>query len=64
MHAQIYLYNRPTPPIPPLIAQVCLDVVRRVDWRGIFGDQSGEWDDWHATYRPEAGLVNFYHVRA
>lgn len=58
---KIYLYDRPSPPVPSCISRVCLDAVRSINWRSVFG-RSGEWDSWHDSYQAEAGLLNFYQV--
>ncbi|KAI5124529.1 hypothetical protein M0805_003053 [Coniferiporia weirii] len=59
------------------VKSICRDVVRSVDWSGVFGDDGAsapearagwgeagpDWDGWESSYEPDAGIVNFYQYK-
>ncbi|KAH9926101.1 uncharacterized protein B0H18DRAFT_1006549 [Fomitopsis serialis] len=55
------------------VRSVCKRAVRAVSWDRVFandkssagdwGEDGPDWDSWHETYEPDAGIVNFYQTK-
>ncbi|KAG1875011.1 hypothetical protein C8R48DRAFT_691004 [Suillus tomentosus] len=52
------------------IGAICKRAVSSVDWKEVFGQSDEEawsdehWESWHETYEPDAGIVNYYQIKA
>jgi alkylated DNA repair protein alkB family protein 1 len=66
-------------PFPSLLARSCQQIVRGIPWPDVFGSTSAttgvdkcskfttikpdHWQDWKEDYKPDTGIVNFYHLK-
>ncbi|KIK59740.1 hypothetical protein GYMLUDRAFT_201191 [Collybiopsis luxurians FD-317 M1] len=65
-----YDFSKGKIPVHDTIREVCKGAVRSIDWRDIFasdtsdwGSSGPDWMDWHESYEPDAGIVNFYQTK-
>ncbi|CCM07222.1 uncharacterized protein FIBRA_09567 [Fibroporia radiculosa] len=68
-----YDFSRGKGAIHEEIQTVCRRAVQSIRWDEIFhgpdvdsgdwGDGGPDWDTWHETYEPDAGIVNFYQTK-
>ncbi|KAJ3726161.1 hypothetical protein C8R42DRAFT_694830 [Lentinula raphanica] len=65
-----YDFSKGKIPVHDTIRKVCKGAVRSVDWQDIFasdtsdwGSHGPDWMDWHESYEPDAGIVNFYQTK-
>ncbi|CUA70280.1 Alpha-ketoglutarate-dependent dioxygenase alkB [Rhizoctonia solani] len=66
-----YDFEREKVPFPQDIKSVCVDAVKRVEWKDVWADAADgmewkdgvDWDLWERTYEPDAGIINFYQPR-
>ncbi|KAJ9115967.1 hypothetical protein QFC22_005110 [Naganishia vaughanmartiniae] len=66
-------------PFPSPLARTCQQIVRGIPWPIVFGSPSSttgtdtcskltsikpdHWQDWIEDYKPDTGIVNFYHLK-
>ncbi|KAJ9093242.1 hypothetical protein QFC19_008448 [Naganishia cerealis] len=66
-------------PFPSLLARTCQQIIRGIPWSDVFGAPSpsnatekcsrfttikpDHWQDWTKDYKPDTGIVNFYHLK-
>ncbi|KAG9123859.1 hypothetical protein FRC07_013721 [Ceratobasidium sp. 392] len=63
-----YDFERAEAPFPDDIRDICVDAVRSIDWKDVWEgtaegsnwDDGEDWNVWEHTYKPEAGIINFY----
>ncbi|GAA5975863.1 hypothetical protein JCM10908_005307 [Rhodotorula pacifica] len=71
---KLYEFERGQPPLPPLIYRCCRALARRTPWAIFYGSDgiqpesmpapiSLDWQRWKDAYEPDAGIVNFYHLK-
>jgi len=67
-----YDFSKQLGPFPEDIRAICRRAVQSVPWTKIWGDvtcdqdwgeEADTWRDWHDSYEPDAGIVNFYQER-
>ncbi|KAJ9091867.1 hypothetical protein QFC21_007065 [Naganishia friedmannii] len=64
-------------PFPSHLARTCQQIIRGIPWRDIYGPVTADtdkcskfttiipdhWQDWRQDYKPDTGIVNFYHYK-
>ncbi|KAF5391429.1 hypothetical protein D9757_002030 [Collybiopsis confluens] len=65
-----YDFSKGKIPVHETVRQVCKEIIKLIDWNEVFESDTSEWGpsgpdwvDWHDSYEPDAGIVNFYQTK-